>query len=99
MGEHSVLITGASSGVGAALAREFAAPGRTLGLLARRAELLEAVADDCRSRGATVLTGVLDVRDRQALGDFAARLEASRPVDLAIANAGVFTGHAPGRQM
>jgi short-subunit dehydrogenase len=93
------LITGASSGLGAALAREFAGPGRTLGLVARRDELLAAVADDCRSRGATVLTGVLDVRDRQALGQFAVQLEASRPIDLVIANAGVFTGHAPGRRM
>jgi short-subunit dehydrogenase len=99
MGDQSVFITGASSGLGAAIAREFAAPGRTLGLVARRAERLASVADDCRARGATVHIGAVDIRDRPTLGAFVSEMHARNPIDLVVANAGVFTGHAPGRRM
>jgi short-subunit dehydrogenase len=85
-----VLITGASSGLGAALARLYAAPGVRLSLTARHAGRLSAVAADCRAAGAEVATGAgLDVTAREALADWIAAADDARPVDLAIANAGV----------
>jgi NADP-dependent 3-hydroxy acid dehydrogenase YdfG len=52
-----IVITGASSGLGAALAREYAAPGVILGLLGRNSDRLEEVAADCRIKGAHTHSG------------------------------------------
>jgi short-subunit dehydrogenase len=85
-----VFLTGASSGIGAALARRYAVPGATIGLVARRAELLSTLAGELRSRGATahVLPG--DVSDTEGMGAAAlAFLDAAGGVDLVVANAGV----------
>ncbi|MBY0335799.1 MAG: SDR family NAD(P)-dependent oxidoreductase [Acetobacteraceae bacterium] len=84
-----VLITGASSGLGAALARECAGPGVALHLSGRDEARLAAVADACRGRGAEVAARVLDVRDADAMADWIAGAGA---LDLAIANAGVSAG-------
>ena len=56
----SILITGASSGIGAALAEEFAAPGVTLFLGGRSIERLSGVSEACRKRGATVEATAVD---------------------------------------
>lgn len=95
---NSILITGASSGIGAALARIYAAPGRRLILSGRNTARLEAVAADCRRAGAAVETRVLDVTDRAAMTAWIADSFAAGPVDLVIANAGISggTGAAPG---
>jgi short-subunit dehydrogenase len=84
-----VLITGASSGIGRALAEACAAPGITLFLGGRAADRLTAVADACRARGAEVHDAVIDVRDAAALADWI--LGAGR-LDLVVANAGVSAG-------
>jgi len=87
---HAVFITGASSGVGAALAEEYAAPGTVLGLVARRKERLAAVAQRCRTLGASVQTYRLDVTDGSALQRAAqAFLKRTQRIDVVIANAGV----------
>ncbi|MEH3144950.1 MAG: SDR family NAD(P)-dependent oxidoreductase [Methylobacterium frigidaeris] len=91
-----IVITGASSGIGAALARHYAAPGRLLILNARGADRLEAVAETCRARGAEVEATPLDVRDRAAMRDWVAEVDGRRGIDLAIANAGVNGGHPEG---
>ncbi len=87
---NAIFITGASSGIGEALAVRLAAPGRNLGLLARREEELQRVAAQCRSRGATVSIFPVDVRDSGVVQSAARRfLRAVGRVDVVIANAGV----------
>jgi short-subunit dehydrogenase len=86
----NIFITGASSGIGEALAVRLAAPGRSLGLLARRQAELERVAEQCRARGADGLVFPADARDADALQSAARRfMESVRSVDVVIANAGV----------
>ena len=85
-----VFITGASSGIGAALARHYAAQGAVLGLVARRGELLAELAANLPVSCATY---ALDVRDadslRTAAEDFMQRYGVP---DIVIANAGVSRG-------
>lgn len=83
---RTALITGASSGIGAALAEALARPGATLHLSGRDVARLEAVAEACRKRGGVVDIAVLDVRDTEAM---AAWIRGAGPLDLAVANAGI----------
>jgi short-subunit dehydrogenase len=89
---HSILITGASSGLGEALARHYAAPGVTLHLNGRDSTRLEEVAALCRASGATVAARVLDVTDAAALAAWIEERDAAAPLDLVIANAGISAG-------
>jgi short-subunit dehydrogenase len=89
---RSILITGASSGIGAALARAYAAPGRRLVLGGRNADRLAAVAADCEATGATVESLVIDVTDRAAMQAWIEGAYATGPVELVIANAGISGG-------
>ena len=84
-----ILITGASSGLGRALAEACAAPGVTLHLSGRDAARLADAAAACRARGATVTEAVLDVTDAPAM---AAWINRAGRLDLVIANAGVSGG-------
>jgi short-subunit dehydrogenase len=89
------LITGASSGVGAALARRLAAHDVVLALAARQEHELHEVAELCRRSGAVVLTGSLDVCDETAIADFVqAATSKSGRLDFVFANAGII--HAAG---
>lgn len=89
MSDRHILITGASGGLGAALARHYARPGVTLLLIARDARRLGAVAQICHERGAQVSTVALDVRESEALVDLITHFDAQMPIDTVIANAGV----------
>ena len=89
---QSILITGASSGLGAELAKAYAAPGVQLHLGARRAELLAKIATDCRSKGADVSVVAIDVTARDKMVDWIANAHRTRPLDLVIANAGISGG-------
>lgn len=89
---RSILITGASSGIGAALAREYAAPGRALFLGGRNEARLAAVADDCRTRGATAEVAAIDVADGAAIAQWISQADDRSPLELVIANAGVSAG-------
>jgi NAD(P)-dependent dehydrogenase (short-subunit alcohol dehydrogenase family) len=86
-----VFITGASSGIGAALAREYAAQGATLGLLGRRRDALEALAAALPQAGGHRVYAV-DVTDRAALAAAAADFIAAGGADIVIACAGVSQG-------
>ncbi len=86
---RAILVTGASSGIGEALALVYARPGTTLFLSGRDAERLTATADACRARGAVAEGRVLDVRDRDAMAAWIADCDARAPLDLVIANAGI----------
>jgi short-subunit dehydrogenase len=85
----SILITGASSGIGKALAEAYAAPGKLLALTGRDRIRLDRVADICRERGARVLTAVLDIKNALDVATWISNCEQIRPIDLIIANAGI----------
>lgn len=90
MKDNVVIITGASKGIGAELARQLAAKGAKLVLAARNTAELEAVAEDCRKAGAAVVTVKADVaeeRDCQAI--VAGAVLAFGRVDTLVNNAGM----------
>lgn len=88
----SILITGASSGLGEALARHYAQPRRHLFLSGRDGARLEAVAHACRDAGADTHTEVVDVTDRAAMAEWIARCDDVRALELVVANAGISAG-------
>src|SRR4051812_23018844 len=85
----NILITGASSGLGAALAVGYAAEGNGLILWGRDADRLGATAQACRAAGAQVETLQVDVGDIARMGQALRQTDAERPLDLAIFNAGL----------
>ncbi|HJU19682.1 MAG TPA: SDR family NAD(P)-dependent oxidoreductase [Stellaceae bacterium] len=90
-----VVITGASSGLGAVLARAYAAPGARLGLLGRDRARLEATAQACEARGARVQAAAIDVADAPAMAAWLLAFDADTPVELLVANAGTSAGPPP----
>jgi short-subunit dehydrogenase len=85
----SIVLTGASSGIGEALALDYAGPGVALALTGRDAERLETVAAGCRAKGATVVAETIDVTDRERLLPWLNAFDEAHPVDLVLANAGI----------
>lgn len=98
MPPRTILITGASSGVGAALARKLAAKKTTLILWGRDPERLAAVAQACRARGAEIESENFDLRDSETMMARLAAADARHGLDLAIFNAGL-GGSVPAGQL
>jgi len=93
--EHPiVLITGASSGFGAAMARLLAAQGCHLALGARRLERVQALADELvKAHGIQAFAGAVDTRDTASVNTFvAAAAEALGGLNVLVANAGLASG-------
>lgn len=96
MNTRNIVITGASSGIGHALALEYAAPGVVLALFGRDAARLEICAQACRAKGARAEIFATDVMDRAAMAAGLRDFDARNSVDLVIANAGISSGSLPG---
>jgi short-subunit dehydrogenase len=92
---RAVVITGASAGLGQALALQYADKERFIGLLGRDLGRLEAVAAQCRQRGAGVHIGAFDLSQTATLERWLRDFDALHPIDLLIVNAGAFTGNGP----
>ena len=84
-----VLITGASSGIGAALAVAYAGPDVRLALFGREEGRVRAVAKACRAKGALVAAILVDVTDAETMATAVTLVDDAHPLDLVIANAGV----------
>jgi short-subunit dehydrogenase len=87
-----ILITGASSGIGAALALAYARPGAHLSLGGRNQERLAEVVKQAQARGAVVLPAAIDVRERDTVASWVLAADDRTPIDLLIANAGISGG-------
>jgi len=85
----SILITGASSGLGESLAVGFAQPGARLVLTGRNEERLKKVEEECKSKGAEVKSILIDVIEEKGMARVILEEDDVRPFDLVIANAGV----------
>jgi short-subunit dehydrogenase len=92
---RGVIITGASSGLGAGLAAAYAEPGVTLGLLGRDRRRLATTAARCEAKGAKVSVAAIDVADADAMEAWLDEFDRVQPVDLVIANAGTSAGPEP----
>ena len=87
-----LVITGASSGIGQALAEHYAKAGVTLGLTGRNRERLDEVGKACMTKGAHVVTAVLDVVDQDEMRKWLHDFDNEYSVDIVIANAGISAG-------
>ncbi len=86
----TIFLTGASSGIGEALAIDLAKKGATLGLLARREELLSGIVDKCEKAGGAARIFACNVTDSDAVDKAAADFRAEfGHIDIMIANAGI----------
>ena len=91
-----VMITGATSGIGLACARKFAANGDKLILTGRNEQKLEEIRKELTDKGTQVLTLVFDVRDREAAARFVNGLPTEwQEIDVLVNNAGLALGLEP----
>ena len=84
-----ILITGASSGIGEALALHYAAPNVMISICGRDEKRLLAVADECVNKGASVYPQIIDIPDKSAMEKWIHDCDNRAAITLLIANAGV----------
>ncbi len=94
MSRPRALITGASAGIGAELARVFAANGHDLVLVARREERLNALREELRPSGADVTVIVKDLALKTAPKSLHQAVRTEVPIDVLVNNAGIAYGGA-----
>lgn len=94
----TILITGATSGLGKALAYAYAGNDTTLVLTGRDKERLKEVEENCRKSGSTVITEALDITDKGGMSIWMKSIFRMTPIDLVIANAGISGGTAGGAE-
>ncbi len=87
-----IIITGASSGIGRALALHYAGPGICLGLIGRDLDRLKATAEAATKAGASCQIASIDVTDAEGNLRFIQDFDRDLPIDLLIANAGILDG-------
>lgn len=92
----NIVISGASSGIGRALALEYAKPEINLFLTGRNQQRLEEVKKLCETKGAVVSYRTLDIRDKIAVQNWVEEIATKNNLDLVIANAGISAGTASG---
>lgn len=88
----SVLITGASSGIGRALAMHYAKDGVFIAISGRNEQRLAETAQACRAKGAVVETALVCVTDQTGMKEWIERTDRAHAIDLVIANAGISGG-------
>ena len=89
----NILITGASSGIGEALALYYADNGvQNLFICGRNQERLEQVKAKCEEKGAKVFAEIIDVKNREQVQNWIEKCEKIAPLNIVFANAGVSTG-------
>ena len=94
--KKTIIITGASSGLGAALAVKYSSTGNNLFLFARSEERLNKTAVMCKNNGANVTTIIADVTDAKAMQDHLNNITEQHSIDIVIACAGVSAGTLDG---
>lgn len=92
-----VVITGASSGIGRALALQYAAPGIHLGLLGRNPERLDETMRLARGKGADCDVASVDITNAAAIDTALKDFDSRAPIDLLIVNAGILDGRRDGQ--
>ena len=95
---QNILITGASSGIGRALAVAYAKPGINLFICARNEKNLLQTKTICENLKANVFSKILNVCDQLASKNWIAEIEENFAIDLVIANAGISAGTASGTE-
>jgi short-subunit dehydrogenase len=91
----SILITGASSGIGKAMALNYAKEGTTLFISGQNEKRLEEVAKECQAQNATVYLKLITVEDQNSMSKWIIESDKIAPLDLVIANAGIGVGFKP----
>ena len=94
----TIVITGASRGIGEKLAQCYAEPNVNLILIAKNNEKLRHVAKLCRQRGANVLSESIDIQEAAKLNEYLLGIDQKMPIDLIIANAGIASTLQPNWQ-
>lgn len=89
---NTILITGATGGIGGALAYEYAGPNKTLILTGRDLKRLEEVVKKCQEKGAKVYAKAFDITDNNILSEWLFTMLRENSIDLVIANAGTSAG-------
>lgn len=94
----NIFITGATSGLGWALAEEYSQAGNTLFLTGRNQEKLNQITQICQSKQAKVFSKIIDIKDGEAIKNWIKQIGQEFGLDLVIANAGISAGTSLGSE-